>query len=848
MKNIVAGVVAHVDAGKTTLSEAILYCTGKIRNMGRVDNRDTLFDHDSIERERGITIFSKQAFFETEHLHISWLDTPGHVDFSAEMERTLQVLDYAVLVISASDGIQGHTRTLWRLLKQYNIPIFIFVNKMDQSDGEHKKIMEMLQNELSEGCIDFSLLSDDILEEIAMMSSDEAVLERFINEGTVEENRISHMIADRKIFPCLFGSALRLDGIRSLIETMDRFMIAPQYTDEFGARIYKITRDEAGNRLTHMKITGGTLHVKDSIYKDEKVNQIRIYTGDRYDTCNEAAAGIICAVSGLNQSAAGQGIGADTGNTMYLLEPVLSYRMIVPEQLNARQIYPSIKQLEEELPELQVAWNEQTEHIYVKLMGQVQLEILTGIIADRLDFVPSFDAGTITYKETIAGPVIGIGHFEPLRHYAEVHLLLEPGEPGSGIVVEAACSEDILNKNWQRLVMTHLREKSYAGVLTGSSLTDVKITLINGRAHQKHTEGGDFRQATYRAVRQGLMQAESILLEPYYNFRLEIPAEMVGRAMTDIENMHACMNLPEIDGERALITGRGPVASMRDYQINLSSYTRGMGSISVSFGGYDKCHNAEEIIAKIGYDPEQDTDNPSSSVFCSHGSGFIVPWYEVPEYMHVFDDIQDIDPVETATACRSQKQFEYTIDLEEIDEIFARTFAANIKADKHPGYKKKKPPLPEYRSVRAYRPDRKKLLLVDGYNVIFACDELKALAEFNMDAAKDRLIHILSNYQGIIDQEIILVFDRYKVKGNTGSTSSQDNIRIIHTRENETADQYIEHFTHENREQYAITVATSDGMIQQIVRGADGRIISSRELMQMIEDAARALRDEYNLE
>lgn len=847
MKNIVVGVLAHVDAGKTTLSEAILYSTGKIRNPGRVDNRDTLFDSDAQERERGITVFSKQAVFETGQLHVTWLDTPGHVDFSAEMERTLQVLDYAVLVISASDGIQGHTRTLWRLLKQYDIPVFIFVNKMDQPGTNRGKLMELLQNELSEGCVDFAELTAELLEELAVLSSDEHILERYLEEGTLSDERISHMIVDRKVFPCLFGSALRLDGVDELLGTMERFMLPADYPDTFGARIYKITRDETGNRLTHMKITGGSLHVKDVI-ADEKVNQIRIYTGKRYETCVEAEAGTICTVTGPLHTLAGQGVGYDTDKTMFLLEPVLTYKMSVPDTVNSRQIYPVIKLLEEEIPELCVAWNEQREEIGVKLMGQVQLEILTGIITERFGFTPAFDTGTITYMETIGNTVIGVGHFEPLRHYAEVHLLMEPGERGSGIEILSDCSEDILDKNWQRLVMTHLRERSFIGVLTGSCLTDVKITLINGRAHQKHTEGGDFRQATYRAVRQGLMQAESILLEPYYSFRLEIPPDMVGRAMTDMESMYAVMEPPDIREDCAVITGRGPVATLRDYQINLNSYTHGTGSISVQFSGYEQCHNTQDVTEACGYEPEQDLENPASSVFCAHGAGFIVPWYEVSDYMHVSDDLQDTRNITECPRTRPQNQFDYTIDLEEIDAIFAKTFDANRREDKHTGYRKKKAPLPEYRSTRSYRADRARLLIVDGYNVIFAWDELKALAEDNIDSAKDRLIQVLSNYQGMLDYDVMLVFDGYKVKDNHGSVVNVDNIRVVHTKENETADQYIEKFVHENKEKYAITVATSDGMIQQIVRGSDGRVISSRELRDVIEEAVRTLRDEYNLE
>ncbi len=846
MKNIVMGVLAHVDAGKTTLSEAILYKTGVIRTMGRVDDKNTVLDSNSFERARGITIFSKQACFDTDNTHVTLLDTPGHVDFSAEMERTLQVLDYAVLVISGTDGVQGHTRTLWRLLKQYNIPCIIFVNKMDQPDNDKDVIIDSLKHELSDSIIDFSDISSKIHEDIAVASGDEEVLNTYLEKGEVCDGDISKLIKERTIYPCVFGSALKMQGIEKLLHVLDTFTVETAFGDVFSARVYKISRDTDGGRLTHMRVTGGCLKVRD-IIDDEKITQIRVYSGDKYECPESVGAGIVCAVKGLEHTVAGQGLGADTGNSMKLMEPVISYRLIVPDTVSQRAIYPDIRKLEEELPELSVGWDERTEEISIKIMGQVQLEIVTGLIQERLGFTPSFDKGTITYKETIASTVIGVGHFEPLRHYAEVHLKLEAGETGSGIVVETDCSEDILDKNWQRLIVTHIREKSHKGVLTGSNITDIKITLVNGRAHQKHTEGGDFRQATYRAIRQGLMMAECVLLEPYYNFTIEIPSDMVGRVMTDMDTMHAKISVPEINGDKAFINGYGPVYTMRDYQINLNAYTHGLGSMMVSFGGYDRCHNQDEVIKEKGYNPDEDISNPSSSVFCAHGVGFVVPWYEVYDYMHVTDEAYTSDVPEYRPENIRNREFDYSIDLEEIDEILNRTFSANVRQDKHNHYKKKNTVIESYRNVKTYSSSRKKLLMVDGYNVIFAWDSLSELAKDNIDSAKDRLVHLLSNYQGITGLDIMLIFDGYKVKSNPGSDCVIDNIRVIHTKENETADAFIEHFTHMNVEKYAITVVTSDGMIQRIVRGANARIISSREFAGIMSEEFSKLREEYNL-
>lgn len=848
MKNIVVGVLAHVDAGKTTLSESILYETGVLKTMGRVDNKDTVLDHDEFERSRGITIFSKQAQYSLPHFNVSWLDTPGHVDFSAEMERTLQVLDYAVLVISAADGVTGHTKTLWNLLTQYKVPTFVFVNKMDQPNSDMLSVLSQLQTELSDGCLCFADMDgnsvEECFEDISVLSQDEKILEQFLENGEISQQSIATCIANRLVFPCYFGSALKNQGVNYLLQGMDTYMCAKDYGDDFGAKIFKITRDDSGNRLTHLKITGGILSVKDVLYNDEKVNQIRVYFGEKYETYNNISAGMICAVTGLIDTYAGQGLGAETDNQMKLFAPIMTYQLILPEGVSARQVYPNMKQLLEELPELSIEWNEHTETIHICLMGQMQTEILTGLIKRRFGFVPDFDMGSITYMETIKEPVIGVGHFEPLRHYAEVHLLLEPGEAGSGIVAASDCSVDILDKNWQRLITTHILERSHVGVLTGAKLTDVRMTVINGRAHQKHTEGGDFRQATYRAIRQGLMQAETVLLEPYYDFVLDIPADMIGKAMTDIDNMFGKVTEPRIEGERAYLTGYGPVATLRNYQKDLDAYTHGKGSMYVTVRGYEACHNQEEVVANARYNPDEDLRNPSASVFCAHGSGYLVPWYEVFDCMHVKDETENISS--TAELRPQGNSFDYTIDLEEIDQILSRTFQANRRESKHE-YKKKKPPVATYSHVKTM-PKREKLLIVDGYNVIFAWDELKKLAENNIDSAKDRLIQILSNYRGLLDYDITLVFDGYKRKGNTGSNISQENITVIHTKEDVTADHYIEKFSHENESKYDITVATSDGMIQTIVRGANGRIISSRELLQQIEEAAKELRETYNID
>ncbi len=852
MKNITLGIVAHVDSGKTTLSEAILYKMGIIKEYGRVDNKDSFFDSNSMERERGITIFSKQANFTIDETYISLIDTPGHVDFSAEMERTLMVLDYAILVISGLDGIKGHTLTLWRLLKAYNIPVFIFVNKMDNPDVVKEELYSEIRSNLGEECVDFSNFSDDIMEEIAILSSDSAypyIFDNFLDGNAPSRQDISFLINNRNLFPVFFGSALKQEGVDNLIAAIGEYTLSEEYGDEFGGLVFKITKDKQGNRLAHLKVTGGTLNIKAQLTENEKVNQIRIYSGDKFQAVNSVEAGKICTILGLSDIKAGDGIGFEMENTIPLIEPILSYTLECPEGLSGRLIYPKIKSLEEEFPELKVEWEENTESIYVKLMGEVQIEVLQEIIKDRFDFVPSFGTGNITYKETISGNSIGVGHFEPLRHYAEVHLLMEPGERGSGITMSSACSEDVLSKNWQRLIMTHIKERTHIGVLTGSELTDVHITLINGKAHNKHTEGGDFRQATYRAIRNGLMFNESVLLEPYYDFTLNIPSDMVGRAMMDIDSMKGTMEAPDIVGDKAIIKGRAPVATIRNYQINLNAYTHGTGSLSCTFCGYDTCHNQEEIINQYGYNPDEDISNPSSSVFCSHGAGVIVPWYEVPEYMHLQDDIFDNDTYNSSVdvSVYVKENFDYSIGLDEIDSILAKTYSANQSSKKRE-YKKKKPPEYHYSSSgRLSVKPQNKILIVDGYNVIFAWDELKELADININSAKDKLIQILSNYSGIYEGEIMLVFDGYKVKGNKGEEVITDNIKVIHTKEGQTADSYIEAYSQKNKDSYSITVASSDGLIQQITRGQNCFVLSSGELYQQINKALNELRENYNL-
>lgn len=853
MKNITLGIVAHVDSGKTTLSEAILYKVGSIKEYGRVDNKDSFLDNNELERQRGITIFSKQANFTVGKTYISLIDTPGHVDFSAEMERTLQVLDYAILVISGSETIKGHTLTLWRLLKTYNIPTFIFVNKMDLSFHSKEDILSDIKNELGIGPVDFSkqFLSEEEYEEIALLASESIfsnIFDEFLETGIVSNDSIKTLIKERIIFPVYFGSALRIEGIDKLLEDINTYTLQEDYSTELGGIVFKITKDEKGNRLTHIKVTGGKLSVKEQLYDKEKINQLRIYSGEKYEVVSQVEPGKICTALGLSSIKAGMGFGKKKGHNIPLIEPILTYTLSTPPDINKRLIYPSIKSMEEEFPELSVEWKEDTEDINLKLMGEVQIEILQEIIKERYNFTPIFGTGSITYKETIATKTIGVGHFEPLRHYAEVHLLMEPGERGSGITISSLCSEDILSKNWQRLILTHIKEKSHLGVLTGSELTDVHISILNGRAHTKHTEGGDFRQATYRAIRNGLMYGENVLLEPYYDFELNIPADMVGRAMLDIDNMNGTMNPPDIVEDKATIKGKAPVSTMRNYQINLNAYTHGKGSLICTFSGYEECHNPEEVISAINYNPEEDLDNPSSSVFCSHGAGVIVPWYQVKDYMHLESCLDEsFATTVMADVPVHREKFDYSIGLEEIDAILSKTYESNQRVGKRE-FKKKKAPDYVYKSStsKIIKP-KEKLLIVDGYNVIFAWDDLKELANTNINAAKDKLVQILSNYSAIIDEQVMLVFDGYKVKENKGEEIVVEDVLVIHTKEGQTADHYIESFSHQNKEKYHITVATSDGLIQQIVRGQDGYVMSSKELLERINFEIDTLRDNYNL-
>ena len=852
MKRLVIGILAHVDAGKTTLSEGLLYESGSIRSMGRVDNKDAFLDTHELERDRGITIFSKQAVFAFEDMEVTLLDTPGHVDFSAEMERTLQVLDYAVLVISGADGVQGHTQTLWRLLKKYQIPVFLFINKMDQDGTDKELLLEELKKYLDEGCVDFSMQDGgNFYENIAV--SDEKLLDEYLESGKIYTGGVREVISERKVFPCFFGSALKSEGVHEFLKGIETYTREIEYPAEFGAKVFKISRDSQGNRLTHLKITGGVLKVKAVLKsgdEEEKVNQIRIYSGEKYQTADEAQAGTVCAVTGLTKTKPGHGFGMEEGGFEPALEPVLTYKVILPEGTSASVMLPKLRQLQEEEPELHIVWNEELQEIQVQIMGEVQLEILKSLIEERFDTSIEFGTGNIVYKETINNTVEGVGHFEPLRHYAEVHLLMEPLEPGSGLQFDSSCSEDMLDKNWQRLVLTHLQEREHPGVLTGSAVTDMKITLAAGRAHLKHTEGGDFRQATYRAVRQGLKQAESVLLEPYYEFRLEVPQQMVGRAMSDIERMSGSFENPQTEGEMSVLAGSAPVSEMCDYQKEVIAYTKGQGRLFCTLKGYEPCHNAKEVIEKVGYDSERDVKNPTGSVFCSHGAGFTVSWDQVKDYMHLDSQLNsdggNLNEDDTVRQTYTEEEF---IDTEEIDRIIEQTYFANRKQKS--GWKKKKleRTTEDHKSsvsrAAVKKTSGKKYLLVDGYNIIFAWDDLRELAKANIDAARGKLLDIMSNYQGLRKCELIVVFDAYRVAGHDTEILDYHNIHVVYTKEAETADQYIEKFAHEHGRKYDVTVATSDGLEQIIIRGQGCSLLSARELLEEVNLASQKLREEY---
>ena len=895
MKKLVIGILAHVDAGKTTLSEELLYLCGEIRKIGRVDHGDAFLDTYELEKERGITIFSKQALLKTENMEVTLLDTPGHVDFSAEMERTLQVLDYAILVINGMDGVQSHTMTLWRLLERYQIPTFLFVNKMDQQGTDHDALLNDLKQHLHENCVDFGRTQDtdygmyeltpEQLENIAVCEED--ILETYLETGIVEDRDIARLIVQRKIFPCYFGSALKEKGVKDFWNGVQKYTAEPKRPTEFGAKVFKIARDEQGNRLTYMKITGGSLKVKTLLSSnlngqslpgrkaeeaawEEKADQIRLYSGAKYELTSEAEAGTVCAVTGLTRTYPGEGLGIEQESELPILEPVLNYQIILPDDCDPHQMLQKLRQLEEEEPQLHILWDSQFSEIHAQLMGEVQIEILKKLIWDRFHVAVEFGAGSIVYKETVAEPVEGVGHFEPLRHYAEVHLLIEPGEPGSGCQFFTACSEDVLARNWQRLILTHLEEKEHIGVLTGSPLTDVQITILTGRAHAKHTEGGDFRQATYRAVRQGLRKARNILLEPYYEFRLEVPAEMIGRAMADVQKMQGTFDAPEVEGETAILKGTAAVAQMRDYQKEVVSYTHGTGKLFCSLKGYAPCKNQDEVVQNIGYDPEADLENPTGSVFCAHGAGFVVPWDQVEAYMHLqsgvdmdeldseswYEDVESAQNPGTAVdnanisgnISGKNGKFSYSGSYEEEEElqaIFERTFGP-MKRDRTAFQKKTVHSSTPATRYRAGKPRQEEYLLVDGYNIIFSWEELNELAKENIHAACDKLMDILSNYQGYRKCTLILVFDAYKVEGHAEEVIPYHNIYVVYTKEAETADQYIEKTVHRIGRQYQVTVATSDGLEQVIIMGQGAHRISARGLKKEIEDTEKTAREEWH--
>jgi len=875
--NICIGMLAHVDAGKTTLAEALLYKSGAIRKLGRVDNKNTFLDTDSQERARGITIFAKQAIFSVNNNQYTLLDTPGHVDFSAEMERTLQVLDYAILIISGTEGIQAHTDTLWRLLARYKIPSFIFVNKMDQPSANKANILEQLKNRLSDSIIDFSFPeSDNCQEEIALC--DEQLLEAYLAGEPISNRDITELIRQRRIFPCFFGSALKMIGIDELLVHIANLTRPSDYSADFSAKVFKISRDSAGTKLTHLKVTGGILSVKMQIGASEKVNQIRIYSGEKYSTVNEAKAGMICAVTGLESTAAGTPLG-NADCILPMLEPVLNYQLILPDNMDALLALPKLRMLEEEIPELHIVWNEVLSEIQLQLMGAVQLEVLQSLIFERFHFKVSFGQGNIVYKETIANTVEGVGHFEPLRHYAEVHLILEPAQSGSGITYAADCSEDVLDKNWQRLILTHIAEKTHYGVLTGAPLTDVKITLVSGRAHQKHTEGGDFRQATYRAIRQGLMQAESVLLEPYFDFTLIIPTECVGKAMSDLERMKAkfelsseSINSLSLENTKdksdafTAITGTVPVSEFGEYQTELMAYSKGRGRIHCHMCGYKPCHNAEEIIEGFGYDAKRDTFNPADSIFCSHGAGEVVPWYKVFERMHLESVLAVRNgQSENEIVIKNQQKSNHSVSdepigLDEIDAIIKQTYYANSsigaknKSSKKKWSKKNTAKTYDFNKTADNEPyiktetvqnNRENYLLVDGYNIIYAWEELKALALASMDGARGRLLDILCNYQAMTKCNLIVVFDAYRVKGHDTEIFDYNNIHVVYTKEAETADRYIEKFAHTHGRRHNVRVATSDGQEQIIILGQGCLLVSAREFQKEVAAVEAHIREQY---
>lgn len=845
MKRLVLGILAHVDAGKTTLSEGFLYHTGQIKKPGRVDHGNAFLDTDVQEKNRGITIFSKQAILPLSSGEFTLLDTPGHVDFSPEMERTLSLLDYAILVISGTAGVQSHTETLWALLKKHHIPTFLFLNKMDLAQGQEDNLMEQLRCQLSDGCIDFSqgVSSDTLQEQIAMCS--ETLMEHYLNDGSNSTHTICHAIANRELYPCFFGSALKLDGVSEFLTLLEQYTLSPSYPEEFGAKVYKISRDEQGNRLTFLKVTGGSLPAKATI-QGEKVNSLRLYSGERFQPIATAAPGMVVAVTGLTKTFPGMGLGFEPTQDSWAMEPVMTYQVILPQGYDCHTALSNLRKLQEEEPQLHVTWNENLQELRVQLMGQVQQEILQNLLMQRFHMNVSFSKGSIIYQETIQSPVEGVGHYEPLRHYAEVHLLMEPGERGSGLVFETALRESDLDRNWQRLILTHLHEKTHLGVLTGSPITDMKITLVAGKAHLKHTEGGDFRQATYRALRQGLMEAESILLEPWYHYHITLPLDSVGRAMADLERMHGSFQQEDTQGDMTTLTGQAPVAQMQDYPQEVVAYTHGRGRISCTLAGYFPCHNQEEVIAALAYAPEGDLDNPPDSVFCSHGAGTVIKWWEVKEHMHLpaYLDVPSPEEPSRSWEARAADYCRAVATDRELMAIFERTYGPIKKELIHP---LNRTPRPVATTTKAKKypslPQGPEYLLVDGYNIIFAWEDLKAVAQENLENARQMLIDMLVNYQAVKQCHLILVFDAYRVKGNKGSTEKIGGIHVVYTKEAETADMYIERVTHQIGTQKRVRVATSDGLIQMIILGHGALRIPARSFRAEVDEVLGAIAD-----
>jgi small GTP-binding protein len=849
VKRITVGILAHVDSGKTTLSEAMLYISGSIKKLGRVDRGDSFLDNYALERSRGITIFSKQAVMQLGDTEFTVLDTPGHVDFSAETERTLQVLDYAILVISATDGVQSHTRTLWELLQKYGVPCFVFVNKMDLDGADKNAVLSQLKAKLNPSCVDFGCGSKKELDENIAVC-DDVLLTKYYECEKIEKADIIRAVKERKLFPCICGSALKLDGVESFMELLCEYTEMPDYPAEFAGKVYKISEDSQGSRLTFLKVTGGTLKVKEVLGSSkntsaEKVNQIRIYSGDKFRTADSVEAGTVCAVTGITFAAPGDGLGTESNSRMPVLEPVLAYRVEASDGTDVHTLLAKMKILEAEEPQLRVVYNERLGEIQVRLMGDIQLEILKSLISERFGIEVEFGKGNIIYKETIGNTVEGVGHFEPLRHYAEVHLLLKPGKRDSGLVFRSECKEDLLDKNWQRLILTHLYEKAHTGVLTGSPITDMEIILASGKAHPKHTEGGDFRQATYRAVRQGLRNADNILLEPVYDFSLEIPQENVGRAMSDIQLMHGSFNTPEQLGENVLLTGTAPVSEMNGYTSEVMQYTHGTGRLVCTFRGYDVCHNTAEIIEQFGYSPDADTDNPSSSVFCSHGAGYTVKWDEVTSHMHLPSVLSRKKNVQTEPEAKKQissyknKKSIFALD-KELMQIFERTYGEiKPRSFSAPTYQpqQKNPQNEKYRRPKTPEYDGEEYLLVDGYNVIYSWDRLHAVADESIEAARNMLINILCNYQGYKKCELILVFDAYKVRGSQREVEKINNISIVYTKEAETADMYIEKTSHKLAKKHKVRVVTSDGLEQLIILSGGALRVSSREFLYEVTQA-----------